>query len=59
MVDNTKSEQRISVVITGETTTWNDGKGNSQPAELVESDLVSWLEDHYGMKNVKVVAQII
>ncbi len=45
----------VKVTITGETTVWDDGEGNSRPAELIESDLVSWLEDQYGMKNVKVV----
>lgn len=51
------SKKRVSVTIIGEDTIWVDGKGGSRPPELIESDLVSWLEDEYGMKNVRVVVE--
>lgn len=47
-------EKKVTVTITGEDTVWDDERGNSRPAGLIESDLVSYLEDQYGMKNVKV-----
>ncbi len=51
-------KKKVNVTITGEDTVWDDdGKGSSRPAELIESDLVSWLEDEYSMKNVKVVVR--
>ncbi len=50
-------KKMVKVTITGEDTIWNNGEGGSRPAELIESDLVSWLEDEYGMKNVKVIVR--
>ena len=52
-----KNEGKVIVTITGEDATWTNSDGTSRPPELIESDLVSWLEDQYGMKNVKVTVE--
>lgn len=46
--------KRVRIIITGDDLILEDDKGGSQPAERVISDLTSWLEDWYNMKNVKV-----
>ena len=52
-----RTSKKVIVTITGEDTVWDDGEGGSRTAELIESDLISWLEDEYGMKNVKVTVK--
>ena len=55
----TVEQTPVRVTVIGEDVVWDDGKGGSRPAELIESDLVSWLGDVYGMKNVKVTVEEI